>query len=125
MRPTNKKDLEHSGTEPESVDEVVDQLADRLHSTKAEMLTDPEFLAGMLRQAVAGSSFPTEGMGGVQEKERKHSLAGRTKRIKLYVFLSETEFDQLTSYKKQRGDRSTSDLINEMLCRALAALRIL
>ena len=125
MKPIDKKDLEHSGTEPESVDDVVDQLADKLENAKAEMLTDPEFLSGMLRQAVAGSSFPTESKGGVEEKERKHNLAGRTKRIKIYLFLSETESDQLNAYKKQRGDRSVSDLVNEMLCRALAALRIL
>ena len=125
MKPINKKDLEQSGTEPESVDDVVDQLADKLHSAKAEMLTDPEFLSGMLRQAVAGSSFPTEGNSGVGEKIRKHNLAGRHKRQKIYLFLSETELDQLNSYRKQRGDRSVSDLVNEMLCRALAALRIL
>tara|TARA_R100000306_G_C4370321_1_gene139651 strand:- start:491 stop:892 length:402 start_codon:yes stop_codon:yes gene_type:complete len=125
LKPVSKKELEHSGAPPESVTDVLEQLVDKLESSKAEMLTDPEFLSGLLRQTVDGSSFPTEGNSGVGEKIRKHNLAGRHKKVKAYLFLSETEYSQLDAYRKQRGDRSISDLVNELLCRALAALRTL
>ena len=52
-------------------------------------------------------------------------MQGRTNHLKAHLYISDADLAQLNAYKELRGDRSANDIINELLCRALAALRAL
>jgi len=128
-KPLTPKDLEDAAAPAKSPSEIAERIAEKLLSAKSELLTDETFLANITYQALKGpSTFPREDAkqaGGVQVKIKKHSLKGRTNKIKVMLWLSDSEVEQLTAYRDERGDRTVADLVNEVVCRALAALRAL
>ena len=125
--PVTHWELESSGDAPPSIVEVAEVVMAKLDRVKSELIFDEEFLREIFLYAMSNeSSFPREvGVEGMPSKIKKMTLSGRTKKIKTVLWLSQTEMDQLVAYKTERGDRTVSDLINELLCKALAAMRAL
>ena len=123
-KPVSPSDLEDADSPPASALDYVERVADDLRRSKGELLSDEEVMGELLRQTVDGpSTFPSEGGGGMARLIRSHSLKGRTNKIKVFLWLSDNEMAQMTTYKDVRGDRTMNDMINELVCRALAALR--
>lgn len=124
-RPVKISELEHSGELPNNIVNLADQITGALNRAKGELLDDERFLGEVLLQALRHPMPTREAKAGVEGRERRHALVGRTERRKLLLLLSKSELQQLETYRAERGDRSVSDLINEMVVRALAALRAL
>ena len=127
--PITPKDLEDAAAPAKSPSEIAERIAEKLLSAKSELLTDETFLAIITQQALkVPSTFPLEDAkqaGGVQVKSKKHSLKGRTNKSKGMLWLSDSEVEQLTAFRDERGDRTVAALVNEIVCRSLAALRAL
>ena len=62
-------------------------------------------------------------VSAAEMKEKRHTLQGKTNKMKMIIFLSDVEAEQLKSLVSQRGDRSPSDLINQVVCTILGAMR--
>ena len=92
-------------------------------------MEDEKFLKALLARCVENpDQFNREKKGEVSGAERKverHTLKGRTNKTKLILYLSDLEVEQKNSLVKRRGDRSPSDLVNQLLCTALASLRVI
>ena len=125
--PLSFKELGQSDTQPSDATEAAKRLHESMEAKKGEILGDQEFLENLLRQCVdAPDAFVREVKGetsGAEKKVHRHSLRGRTNKTKLIVFLSDVEKEQLDSLVRHRGDRGPSDLVNQLLCTALGALR--
>ena len=124
-RPVKISELEHTGEMPDNISDLADQITGALNRSKGELLGDEKFMGEMLMQAIKHPMAAREAKAGVANKERRYAIVGRTEKKKLWLLLSQTESQQLDTYRAERGDRTVSDLINEMVVRALAALRAL
>lgn len=124
-RPVKISELEHSGEMPDNISDLAEQITSALNRAKGELLDDEKFMGEMLMQALKTPMAARESKAGVANKERRYAVVGRTEKKKLWLLLSQTEAQQLEAYRAERGDRTVSDLINEMVVRALAALRAL
>ena len=124
-RPVKISELEHSGEMPDNISDLADQITSALNRSKGELLEDEKFMGEMLMQALKHPMAARESKSGVAGKERLYAIVGRTEKKKLWLLLSQTESQQLDTYRAERGDRTVSDLINEMVGRALAELRAL
>lgn len=131
---TNKKpvlyrELASTSSPPASPREAVERLVAGIEEIKGDMLTDQKFLKNLISKCIEHPDvFVRERKGEPSAAERKverHSLKGRTNKTKLILYLSDEEVEQLNSLVTHRGDRSPSDLVNQLLCTALATLRIL
>ena len=125
--PLSFKELGQSDTQPSDATEAAKRLHESMEASKGELLDDQQFLEGLLRQCVdAPDAFVRELRGetsGAEKKIERHSLRGRTNKTKFIVYLSDVEKEQLDSLVRHRNDRGPSDLINQLLCTALKALR--
>jgi hypothetical protein len=125
-KPITHGELEDSGELPSSPTDVAERIADDILSAKADLLTDREFLGNIFRHAISGSSsFPREAGGGMEKKISRHAMKGRTEHVKVHLYLSESELRMLRSFVTQRGDRNESDLVNEIVCKALSSMRVI
>ena len=125
--PLSFEELGQSDTQPADASEAAKRLHASMEAKKGELLDDQQFLEGLLRQCVdAPDAFVREVKGetsGAEKKVERHSLRGRTNKTKFIVYLSDVEKEQLDSLVRHRNDRGPSDLINQLLCTALKALR--
>ncbi|MEK9698333.1 MAG: hypothetical protein VW270_21365 [Candidatus Poseidoniales archaeon] len=131
---TNKKpvlyrELASTSSPPASPREAVERLVADIEKTKGDILTDQKFLKNLISKCLEHPDvFVRERKGEVSAAERKikrHSLKGRTNKVKFNCYLSDEEVEQLQSLVEHRGDRSPSDLVNQVICTALATLRII
>jgi hypothetical protein len=125
--PLSFEELGQSDTQPSDAAEAAKRLHASMESKKGELLDDEQFLENLLRRCVdAPDAFVREIKGetsGAEKKIERHSLRGRTNKTKFIVYLSDVESEQLDSLVRHRGDRGPSDLINQLLCTVLKALR--
>ena len=126
-KPSTYRELSDPCSPPSSSVEAAERIMASLETQKGGMLSDQKFLENILRHVVDNpDGFNREVQGEPSASARKverHSLAGRTNKSKVILWLSDVEKEQLESLVKHRGDRSPSDLINHLLCLALGALR--
>lgn len=126
-KPSTYRDLSDSGSGPSSTAGAVQAVMDSLEQKKGDMLSDSKFLENILRQCLDNpDGFEREKIGEPSasvKKVERHSLRGRTNKTKFIIWLSDIEKEQLESLVRHRGDRSPSDLVNQMVCLALGALR--
>lgn len=131
---TNKKpvlyrELASSSSPPASPREAVERLVAGIEGIKGDILTDQKFLKNLINKCVEHPDvFVREKKGepsAAEKKIERHSLKGRTNKTKFVCYFSDEEMKQLWSLVEHRGDRSPSDLVNQLLCTALATLRIL
>lgn len=125
--PLSFQQLGEPENSPSDAIDAAKKLHESMESKKGEILLDQEFLENLLRNCIeAPDAFVREISGETSAAERKverHSLKGRTEKVKLIVYLSSVEKEQLDSLVRHRGDRGPSDTINQMICTALKALR--
>lgn len=128
-KPVKYKELSNASSPPQSPIAAVERLAASIEETKGDLLNDQRFINNLIKKCVEEpDSFTREIKGEVSGAERKikrHSLKGRTNKTKMILFLSDEEVAQLDSLVEHRGDRSPSDLVNQLVCTALATLRII
>lgn len=128
-KPVQYKELVSSASPPTSPRAAVERLAASIEESKGQLLEDQKFLKNLMQRCVENpDSFTREKKGevsGAEQKISRHSLKGRTNKTKLILYLSDQEVDQLKSLVSHRGDRSPSDLVNQLLCTALATLRMI
>ena len=128
-KPIGYKELTVSSSPPPTPVEAVERLAASIEETKGELLEDQKFLKNLLQKCVENpDSFVREKKGEVSDAEKKikrHSLKGRTNKLKLVCYFSDEEMKQLWSLVEHRGDRSPSDMVNQIVCTGLAALRMI
>ena len=126
-KPSTYRELSDPSSPPSSSIEAAERIMASLESQKGDMLSDQKFLENILRHVVdSPDEFNREIQGEPSASTRKverHSLAGRTNKTKVVLWLSDVESEQLQSLVIHRGDRSPSDLINQLVCLALGALR--
>ena len=131
---TNKKpilyrELAETSSPPATPREAVERLVASIEGTKGDILTDQKFLKNLITKCIEKpDAFVREKKGEVSAAEKKidrHSLKGRKNKTKLVLYLSDQELEQLNSLVSHRGYRSPSDLVNQLLCTALATLRII
>jgi hypothetical protein len=124
-KPVSPRDLEE-GSPPSDTLGLAERVTNKVRSAKADLLLDPDFAGELLRQTIEGpSNFPHDTGAGMGALIKRHSMQGRTNHMKVHLYVSDADLAQLTAYKELRGDRAVNDIINELLCRALAALRTL
>jgi hypothetical protein len=128
-KPVLFREIASASSPPPSPMEAVERLTASIEQTKGDLLEDQKFLKNLISRCVENpDSFVREKKGevsGAEKKIKRHSLKGRTKKTKLIVYLSEEESQQLDSLVTHRGDRGPSDLVNQLICTALATLRII
>jgi len=126
-KPVTHNDLEDSGEETLSPADAVVRLSQGLVEAKASLMADDRFIGNLFRQIVSNeqTNFPHEGTKGVENLIYRHSLKGRTKKVRINIYLSEQEWHELNELRKERRNRSIGDFVNELICRALAAIRAL
>lgn len=128
-KPVSFRELASASSPPPSPMAAVERLTASIEQTKGDLLNDQKFLKNLISKCIDDpNSFVRERKGEVSGAERKierHSLKGRTNKTKLILWLSDEEVKQLDSLVTQRGDRGPSDLVNQMICTALAMLRII
>ena len=131
---TNKKpilyrELTDANSPPPSPRAAVERLTAGIEGTKGDILTDQKFLKNLIDKCIESpDSFVRERKGevsGAEKKIKRHSLKGRTNKLKLVCYFSDEEMKQLWSLVEHRGDRSPSDMVNQIICTGLAALRII
>jgi hypothetical protein len=128
-KPVLYRELAQSSSPPSSPVETAERLVASIKDTKGDILTDEKFLKNLITKCIENPDlFVREKKGevsGATKKIERHSLKGRTNKTKVILYLSDEEVEQLKSLVSHRGDRSPSDLINQLLCTALATLRII
>ncbi len=128
-KPVSFKEIANASSPPPSPREAVERLAASIEQTKGDLLEDQKFLKNLIGRCVENpDSFVREKKGeasGAEKKISRHSLKGRTNKTKLIIYLSNEEVEQLNSLVTHRGDRGPSDLVNQLICTALATLRII
>ena len=128
-KPVLYKELATSASPPPSTRAAVERLAASIESSKGELLNDQKFLHNLIKKCTEDpDSFTREKKGeasAAEKKIKRHSLKGRTNKEKLVLYFSDEEMKQLWSLVEHRGDRSPSDLVNQLVCTALATLRII
>ena len=128
-KPVSFREIANTTSPPPSPMAAVERLAASIEQTKGELMEDEKFLKALLGRCVENpDQFVRERKGEASAAERKierHTLKGRTNKTKLILYLSDLEVEQLNSLVKHRGDRSSSDLVNQLLCTALASLRVI
>ena len=128
-KPVSFREIANTTSPPPTPRAAVERLAASIEQTKGELMEDEKFLKALLARCVENpDQFNREKKGEVSGAERKverHTLKGRTNKTKLILYLSDLEVEQLNSLVKHRGDRSPSDLVNQLLCTALASLRVI
>tara|TARA_R110000850_G_scaffold12465_2_gene41843 strand:- start:1156 stop:1554 length:399 start_codon:yes stop_codon:yes gene_type:complete len=126
-KPVSFGDIADPSAPPKTASDAAERLHASLEKVKGSMFDDETFVENILRKCVdSPGSFVRERSGevsGAEKKIERHTLQGRTNKTKLIVYLSDTELAQLDSLVKQRGDRGKSDLVNQVLCTGLGALR--
>tara|TARA_R100000315_G_C5211808_1_gene125899 strand:- start:45 stop:443 length:399 start_codon:yes stop_codon:yes gene_type:complete len=128
-KPVSFREIANTVSPPPSPRAAVERLAASIEETKGELMEDEQFLKTLLGKCVENpDQFVREQKGevsGSTKKIERHSLKGRTNKTKLILYLSDIELEQLNSLVKHRGDRGPSDLVNQLLCTALASLRVI
>ena len=128
-KPISYKDITECTSPPPSPVEAVERIAASINQSKGKMLDDQKFLKNLVKKCVENpDSFVRERKGEASAAEKKverHSLKGRTNKLKLTCYFSDEEMKQMWSLVEHRGDRSPSDMWNQMICTALATLRII
>jgi hypothetical protein len=128
-KPISYRELTSASSPPPSPRAAVERLAASIEETKGDILTDQKFLKNLVDKCVEKpDSFVRERKGevsGAEKKIQRHSLKGRTNKTKFVCYFSDEEMKQLWSLVEHRGDRSPSDLVNQLVCTALATLRII
>lgn len=126
-KPCTFNDISKPDAPPATALEAARRLHASIEESKGEMMSDEMFLENIMRNAVEEpDSFTRERKGevsGASKKIERHSLKGRTNKVKLVVYMSDVEKEQLDSLVRHRGDRGPSDLVNQVICTALGALR--
>ena len=126
-KPSTYRDLSDPSSPPKNSREAVERIVASLESRKGDFLSDQKFLENIVRHATEHpDEFNREIAGEPSASTRKverHSLKGRTNKVKVVLWLSDAELEQLQSLVKHRGDRSASDLFNHVACTLLGALR--
>ena len=112
-KPVSYKDITSTPTQAATPREAAEILASNIEEIKGEVLEDEKFIKNLLHQCI---SFPDQ-----FNREKK----GRTNKVKVVLYMSDTEVEQLNSLVKHRGDRGPSDLVNQLLCTAMSALRLI
>ena len=109
--------------------EAVERLTVSIEETKGELLEDQKFLKNLITKCLDNpDSFVRERNGepsAAEKKIKRHSLKGRTNKLKITGYFSDEEMKQMWSLCEHRGDRSPSDMWNQVICTALAALRMI
>jgi hypothetical protein len=128
-KPVSFQEIANTSSPPSNPRMAVERLAANIEQTKGDLLEDQKFLKNLIAKCVEKpDSFTREKKGetsGAEKKIARHSLKGRTNKTKVIIYLSDEEISQLESLVFHRGDRGVSDLINQMVCTALAMLRII
>tara|TARA_R110000744_G_scaffold315267_1_gene422171 strand:+ start:150 stop:548 length:399 start_codon:yes stop_codon:yes gene_type:complete len=128
-RPITFREISSVSSPPPTPRAAVERLAASIEQTKGDLLEDQKFLKNLISRCVESpDSFARERKGevsGAEKKIERHSLKGRTNKTKLIIYLSEEETKQLASLVNHRGDRGPSDLVNQLICTALATLRMI
>jgi hypothetical protein len=128
-KPATYRDLTDPASPPSTGSEAIERLHKSMEEAKGDMVVDPEFAANLLRKVLDNPDvFVREQKGetsGSIRKIERHTLRGRTNKVKALIYLSDAELEQLESYIKLRGDRGPSDILNQLLCTALGSLRSL
>lgn len=128
-KPVSYRELATSSSPPPSPRAAVERLTASIEASKGELMEDQKFLNNLIKKCTEEpGSFTREIKGEVSAAEKKvkrHSLKGRTNKTKLICYFSDEEMKQLWSLVEHRGDRSPSDLVNQLVCTALATLRII
>lgn len=125
--PISFEELGESDSQPADAVEAAKRLHESLESSRAGLLDDQEFAANLLAQCIdSPDTFVREIKGETSAAERKverHSLRGRTVKLKLVIYVSPEQHDQLKSISRLRGDRGPSDTVNQFVCTALKGMR--
>jgi len=128
-KPVSYKELASSTSPPPSARAAVERLTAGIEESKGEFLNDQKFVHNLIKKCVDNPDFFTREkkgeVSGAEKKIKRHSLKGRTNKTKLILYFSDEEMKQLWSLVEHRGDRSPSDLVNQLVCTALATLRII
>lgn len=128
-KPVSYKDLAMSSSPPHTPMEAVERITANIEQLKGELMEDQKFLYGLIKNAVENpDSFVREKKGepsAAEKKEKRHSLKGRTNKIKFTCYFSDKQMKQLWSLVEHRGDRSPSDMVNQILCTGLVAMETL
>ena len=128
-KPVSFREIASASSPPPSPQAAVERLAASIEQTKGDLLEDEKFLKNLIARCIENpDSFTREQKGevsGAEKKIQRHSLKGRTNKTKLIVYLSDEEVEQLNSLVTHRGDRGPSDLVNQLICTALATMRII
>tara|TARA_R100001163_G_scaffold15963_1_gene14428 strand:+ start:1170 stop:1568 length:399 start_codon:yes stop_codon:yes gene_type:complete len=128
-KPSTYRELSDPSSPPKSSVEAAKRIVASLECRKGDILSDPKFLESIVRHALDHpDEFNRERVGepsASTKKIQRHELSGRTNKLKLTCWLSDAEFDQMESYREHRGDRSHSDMWNQVICLVLGALRSL
>ena len=126
-KPVSHSELSCTGDPPRNAMQEIERIHASIETTKGELVLDPKFLENITRKVISDpGSFVREVKGEVsaaEMKEKRHTLQGKTNKMKMIIFLSDVEAEQLKSLVSQRGDRSPSDLINQVVCTILGAMR--
>lgn len=128
-KPVRYKELANASSPPQSPIAAVERLAASIEEIKGDLLDDQKFINNLIKKCIEEpDSFTREVKGevsGAEKKIKRHSLKGRTNKTKFVCYFSDEEMKQLWSLVEHRGDRSPSDLVNQLVCTALATLRII
>ena len=128
-KPIVYNELTKANPQPPTPVEAVERLTANIEETKGELLLDQKFLKNLIIQSIENpDSFVREKKGessAAEKKIKRHSLKGRTNKLKIITYHSDEEMEQMWSLVEHRGDRSPSDMWNQVICTALAALRML
>tara|TARA_R110000751_G_scaffold246434_3_gene346393 strand:- start:1526 stop:1942 length:417 start_codon:yes stop_codon:yes gene_type:complete len=128
-KPVSYKDITSTPIQAATPREAAELLASNIEEIKGEVLEDEKFIKNLLHQCISfPDQFNREKKGETSAAERKverHTLKGRTNKVKVVLYMSDTEVEQLNSLVKHRGDRGPSDLVNQLLCTAMSALRLI
>ena len=126
-KPISFEELGESDDKPADAVEASKRLHESMESSRAELLDDQEFAANLLAQCIdAPDAFVREIKGETSAADRKverHSLRGRTVKLKLVIYVSPDQHEQLKSVARLRGDRGPSDTVNQLVCTALKGMR--
>jgi hypothetical protein len=128
-KPVSFQEITEATSPPRSPRDAVERLAANIEQTKGELMEDEKFLKTLLGKCIENpDQFVREKQGevsGAEKKIERHTLKGRTNKTKLILYLSDLEVEPFYSLVKHRGDRGPSDLVNQLLCTALASLRVI
>jgi hypothetical protein len=98
-KPVSFREIASASSSPPSPMEAVERLTASIEQTKGILLEDQKFLKNLLSKCVENpDAFVREKSGessGAEKKIKRHSLKGRTNKVKLIVYLSDEEVTQL------------------------------